>query len=122
MIATPAVARTDRHHQPDRRHAAHHGRLRVLLGGYGSGTYNLRGGALEIGGASLRGNFPGGVTPYAFNLGGGTVRVIGTALNTSVSATLASGTSSTIDTNGLGATWNGVLSGGGGLIKTGAGR
>ncbi|MCF8533674.1 MAG: autotransporter-associated beta strand repeat-containing protein [Reyranella sp.] len=103
------------------------GTLRIIggsefyLGGYGSGTYNLDGGALEIGGTSLRGNFPGGVTPYAFNLGGGTVRVIGTALTTSVRATLLSGTSSTIDTNGLGATWSGVLSGGGGLIKAGTG-
>ena len=103
------------------------GTLRIMsgsefyLGGYGSGTYNLNGGALEIGGTSLRGNFPGGVTPYAFNLGGGTVRVIGTALTTSVNAALASGTSSTIDTNGLGATWSGVLSGGGGLTKSGDG-
>ncbi|TAJ30372.1 MAG: hypothetical protein EPO67_14330, partial [Reyranella sp.] len=103
------------------------GTLRILggsefyLGGYGSGTYNLNGGALEIGGTSLRGNFPSGVTPYAFNLGGGTVRVIGTTLNTSVRATLVSGTSSTIDTNGIGATWSGVLSGDGALTKAGDG-
>ena len=36
-------------------------------------------------------------------------------------ATLVAGTTSTIDTNGIGATWSGVLSGGGGLAKAGDG-
>ena len=103
------------------------GTLRVVagsefyLGGYGSGTYNLNGGTLEIGGSSLRGNFGPSTGPYALNLGGGTIKVIGSALTTSVKATLATGTSSTIDTNGLGATLSGVLSGDGALVKSGAG-
>jgi autotransporter-associated beta strand protein len=46
--------------------------------------------------------------------------VIESALVTTVNATLASGVS-TIDTNGFGASWSGVLSGAGGLAKVGAG-
>nr|WP_314073054.1 autotransporter domain-containing protein [uncultured Roseococcus sp.] len=96
----------------------------LYLGGYGSGTYNLTGGALEIGGTSLEGRYGGGASAatgsYAFNLGGGTIRVIGSTLTTGVDATLVAGTSSTIDTAGFGATWSGVLSGGGHLIKAGA--
>lgn len=93
------------------------------LGGYGSGTYNLDGGTLEIGGASLKGLYGGGggTGSYDFNLGGGTIKVIGTALTTAVNAELVDGTNSTIDTNGFGATWSGVLSGTGNLIKAGAG-
>ncbi len=93
------------------------------LGGYGSGTYNLDGGTLEIGGASLKGLYGGGggTGSYDFNLGGGTIKVIGTALTTAVNAEFVDGTSSTIDTNGFGATWSGVLSGTGNLIKAGAG-
>jgi fibronectin-binding autotransporter adhesin len=97
------------------------GTSELYLGGYGNGTYNLSGGTLEIGGASLRGNYGPSTGPYAFNLGGGTIKVIGSALTTSVNATLVGGTSSTIDTNGLGATWSGVLSGAGELIKAGDG-
>ncbi|MFZ5781135.1 MAG: autotransporter-associated beta strand repeat-containing protein [Pseudomonadota bacterium] len=93
----------------------------LYLGGYGSGTYNLSGGTLEVGGTSLRGNYGPSTGPYAFNLGGGTVKVIGSALTASVNATLVNGTNSTINTNGLGATWSGVLSGAGGLIKDGGG-
>ncbi|MEP9379293.1 autotransporter-associated beta strand repeat-containing protein [Aquabacter sp. CN5-332] len=97
---------------------------RLYLGGYGSGTYNLNAGTLEIGGASLLGLYGGGgntTGSYAFNLGGGTIKVIGTALTTSVAATLVSGTTSTIDTNSLGAAWGGVLSGDGALAKIGGG-
>src|SRR5262249_58159188 len=54
-----------------------------------------------------------------FNLSGGTIKVIETALVTSVNATLSG--VSTIDTNGLGATLSGVLSGAGGIAKDGAG-
>ncbi len=56
-----------------------------------------------------------------FNLGGGTIKVITSALVTNVDATLTGGTTSTIDTNGLGATWNGILSGTGNLQKNGIG-
>ena len=57
---------------------------------------------------------------YAFNLGGGTIEVLDTALTTSAAATLVAGTTSAIDTNTLGATWSGVLSGTGALKKIGA--
>lgn len=93
----------------------------LYLGGYGAGTYNLNGGALQIGGASLQGVYNNVGGSYAFNLGGGTIQVAGSDLLTSVDATLVGGTTSTIDTNGLGATWNGVLSGAGNLVKAGAG-
>ncbi len=67
------------------------------------------------------GNFNStGGTP-TFNLGGGTIQVIGSPLATTVDATLVPDTTSTIDTNGIGATWSGVLSGEGGLAKAGVG-
>ncbi|MEW6257473.1 MAG: autotransporter-associated beta strand repeat-containing protein [Pseudomonadota bacterium] len=100
------------------------GASRLYLGGYGSGTYNFTGGTLEIGGNSLAGLYGGGgntTGAYTFNLGGGTIKVIGTALTTSVNATLTADTVSTIDTNALNATWGGTLTGGGALAKTGAG-
>ena len=91
----------------------------LFLSGAGNGTYNLDGGKLQIGGSSLlAGNGLGG-TP-TFNLGGGTIQVIGSALTTTVEAHLVAGTS-TIDTNGFGATWSGMLDGGGGLTKAGVG-
>ncbi|QJP15205.1 autotransporter domain-containing protein [Starkeya sp. ORNL1] len=92
----------------------------LYLAGWGHGTYNLDGGTLEIGGDSLKGVYNSVGGTYDFNLGGGTIKVIGSQLVTSVDAELTGGTS-TIDTNGLGATWNGTLSGAGNLTKTGAG-
>ncbi|WP_018184386.1 autotransporter domain-containing protein [Kaistia granuli] len=96
------------------------------LGGYGESLYDLKGGTLEIGGTSLvefyavnAPNFSAGNS--AFNLGGGTIKVIGSALSTDVDATLERDTVSTIDTNGLGATWSGALNGEGGLNKVGRG-
>src|SRR5262249_56818702 len=56
---------------------------------------------------------------FQCNLGGGTIKVIDLALVTSVNATLSG--VSTIDTNGLGATLSGALSGTGGIVKDGAG-
>ena len=92
----------------------------LFLSGAGNGTYNLDGGTLQIGGSSLlAGNGLGGKP--TFELGGGTIQVFGSALATSVAATLVGGTTSTIDTNGLGATWSGVLSGAGSLAKAGDG-
>lgn len=93
----------------------------MYLAGSGNGTYNLLGGTLQIGGTSLSHHYLNQAGTYAFNLGGGTVQVLGTALITDVDATLLAGTMSTIDTNGLGATWSGILSGAGGLAKSGAG-
>jgi outer membrane autotransporter protein len=93
----------------------------LYLSGYGTGVYNLNGGTLEIGGNSLQAGYGGGTPHYQFNLGGGTIQVIEAALTTNVNATLTAGSISTIDTNGLGATFSGVLSGGGALAKAGAG-
>ena len=86
----------------------------------GAGTLNLNtGGTLEVGGiAGLVPAKAGGAD--AFNWAGGRLRVTNAALVTVINATL-SGTGSAIDTNGLGATMSGVLSGGGSLTKTGAG-
>ncbi len=87
--------------------------------------FNLSGtGVLEIGDGRLQDNYGGGGGAYEFNLNGGTIRVIDSALVTSVNAILlgASATTGTqIDTNGIGATWNGILSGTGWIVKTGAG-
>lgn len=86
--------------------------------------FNLNGGTLEIGDGSLTTGYLGGTGAYQFNLGNGTVKVIGSSLVTSVNGNLTGGTAATgvkIDTNGIGATWNGVLSGTGWLVKTGAG-
>lgn len=86
--------------------------------------FNLNGGTLEIGDGRLQSNYGGGGGAYQFNLGNGTIRVIDSALVTSVDGILTGGTAGTgvkIDTNGIGATWNGVLSGTGWLVKTGAG-
>lgn len=92
----------------------------LFLSGYGNGVYNLSGGRLEIGGNRLRANY-GGSGTYAFNLGGGTIRVINEALTTSVVPTLVDGTTSTIDTNGLGAVFSNGLNGTGAFTKTGTG-
>src|SRR6516165_9757556 len=100
----------------------HNGSTLYLTGANSSSSvYNLTGGTLEIGGNSLKAGYGGTSNPYQFNLGGGTIKVIESALVTTVNATLASGVS-TIDTNGLGATWSGVLSGNGGLAKIRAGK
>ncbi len=100
---------------------------RVTVGGVielgatagGSGTVNLNtGGTLELGGAGLSPPAAGGAG--AFNWNGGTLRVINGGLAHNVDATLSTATS-TIDTNGFDATLGGRLTGGGTLIKTGAG-
>ncbi|BCP53077.1 hypothetical protein K32_16940 [Kaistia sp. 32K] len=91
------------------------------LAGRGTGTYDLDGGTLKIGGNSLMANRPNTTGAYTFNLGGGTIKVDGQKLVTSVNATLKEGTVSTIDTSGLGASWSGQLNGTGGLNKVGGG-
>ena len=87
--------------------------------------FNLSGsGVLEIGDGSLQAAYGGGTGAYEFNLNGGTIRVIDSSLVTSVNAILLGGSAATgtqLDTNGFGSTWNGVLSGTGWIVKTGAG-
>ncbi len=81
-----------------------------------SGTLNLNSGTLQVGGAS---GLQAGAGSYAFNFGGGTLKVAFINLTTSINATLVSGTTSTINTTGLNATWSGVLGGSGNLTKAG---
>ncbi len=81
------------------------------------GRYDLDGGTLEVGGASLE---PGGGA-YTFNLGGGTIAVLGTMLSTGVDATLAAGTTSALNLDGLGAVFTGTVSGSGDLDVQGVG-
>ncbi|MEI9999334.1 MAG: autotransporter-associated beta strand repeat-containing protein [Verrucomicrobiota bacterium] len=84
-----------------------------------SGTLNLTGtGILQVGGTN---GIAQGAGTATVNLGGGTVQVIDSNLTTSVNATLVAATQSTIDTNNLGATFSGILSGSGSLAKAGAG-
>lgn len=91
----------------------------VQLGGLltGNGTLNLNeGGTLAVGGID---GLQKGTGTAAFNLAGGTLEVVGSELTASVDATLTN--ASTLDTNGLGATLDGVLSGTGSLVKAGEG-
>jgi T5SS/PEP-CTERM-associated repeat protein/autotransporter-associated beta strand protein len=86
--------------------------------GPGTSTYHLQGGTLQVGGTD---GIQASTGAYTFDLAGGTVQVTGSNLTTQVNAALASGTTNTIDTNALSATWSGALSGSGSLAKVGAG-
>jgi len=86
----------------------------LSLGGAGTATYDLNGGALQVGGAN------GIVGAGPLNFGGGTLQVIGSALTTNVDIGLT-GANSAVDTNGLSATFGGVMSGTGGFTKSGLG-
>ncbi len=84
-----------------------------------AGTLNLSGtGILQVGGTN---GIAHGTGTALMNLGGGTIQVIGSALTTSVHANLVADTQSTIDTNNLGATLSGLVSGSGAFVKAGAG-
>jgi len=87
-----------------------------LSGTPGSGTINLDGGELQVGGIN---GIAQGAGAAMFNLDGGTIQVIGSDLTTFVSMTLSN--ASTIDTNGFNAVFFGTLSGTGSLNKTGLG-
>jgi hypothetical protein len=106
----------------------------LYISGFGSGTYNLLGGTLEIGGSSLNARYNNTTADYTFNFGGAVsapalITVFGNDLNTSVNVSLVSGIS-VINTNGLSATLSGNMTGTGGrqvdyggnsFIKVGAG-
>jgi fibronectin-binding autotransporter adhesin len=93
----------------------------LFLSAYGNGRYDLLGGTLQVGGTDgLAARYAGSGTSK-LNLGGGTIQVTGSALTTSVNATLVTGSTSTIDTNGFDATWSGNILGSGALTKTGSG-
>ena len=86
----------------------------LAIGTAGTATYNLNGGTLQVGGVNgITGTGP-------LNLGGGTLQAFGSALTTNIAVGLT-GTASVIDTNGLGATVGGVISGNGGFTKSGLG-
>ncbi|PXA04065.1 hypothetical protein DDZ13_08475 [Coraliomargarita sinensis] len=106
------------------------GSSNLYLGGYGSSTYNLEGGTLEIGGNSLKGFYGSAGTnggSYDFNLQGGTIKVIDSNLSTDVAIDLvdidptSAVTTSVVDTNGFDATFSGAINGDGGLVKAGTG-
>jgi T5SS/PEP-CTERM-associated repeat protein/autotransporter-associated beta strand protein len=81
----------------------------------GTGTYNLNGGVLAIGGLVA------GDGAAFFNFGGGTLYAR-TGFSSSLSMTLTGeGGDATVDTNGCAVTLSGLLSGSGGLTKIGAG-
>jgi autotransporter-associated beta strand protein len=86
----------------------------LSIGAAGVAEYNLSGGVLQVGGTN------GIVGTGVLNLGGGTLQVVNSALTTNIPIALT-GNNSTIDTNGLGATLGGVISGTGGFIKSGLG-
>ncbi|HVY20204.1 MAG TPA: autotransporter domain-containing protein [Bauldia sp.] len=88
------------------------GATMYLSGKRSTSEYDLLGGTFEIGGNALQPNYTSSGTPagtYKFNLGGGTIKVIGTDLTTTVDATLVNGSTSIIDTTNANATWNGKL-------------
>jgi len=93
--------------------------LTLAVGANSTGTLNLNsGGTLQIGGTN---GIQAGSGTAIFNLSGGTLQVTGADLTTALNATFAVNTTSTLNTNGLNATWSGILSGSGNLTKTGTG-
>ena len=95
------------------------GNLVLASGNGAAGTVNLNtNGVLQLGGSN---GLQSGTGTATFNWTGGTLQVVGSDFTTAVGAALGGGTSSILDTNGFNATWSGVLSGAGGLMKQGGG-
>ena len=91
----------------------------------GTPVYRLEGGTLIAGGSGSNAIYVDGNTEgYIFELAGGTVQAKGVGLVSYADATLRNGTVSTLSTP-TSATqemyWEGIISGSGGLLKTGAG-
>ena len=89
------------------------------------GTYNLNGGVLRTESVE-HGTLPGesGLGPVAFNVNGGTIQAINSALGISVPITLVAsggGSGATFDTAGYTITVGGRISGPGSLTKVGSG-
>ncbi|MDR0532974.1 MAG: hypothetical protein LBH01_03375 [Verrucomicrobiales bacterium] len=82
-----------------------------------TGIYNLNAGTLRIGGGNLR----QGNGTANFNLGGGTLQVIGSDLNTLVAPNFVASTTSTIDTGSYNAVLRNGFTGNGSFAKTGSG-
>ncbi len=94
------------------------GSVMLAFGPSSQGYINLNpGGTLNVGGVAGIAKGEGAGT---LNLSGGLLKVTGSDLTTSVPMTLTN--LSLVDTSGVTATFNGALSGTGGLAKTGAGR
>lgn len=82
---------------------------------YGKGTYNLNGGVLALQGLAK------GAGTATFNFGGGTLRA-DTGFTSTLPITLTGiGGNATVNTNGHAVSLSGILSGSGGLQKTGSG-
>lgn len=84
----------------------------------GTSIYHLQGGTLQVGGTD---GIQASTGTYNFDLSGGTVKVAGSNLTTQVNGTLATGTTTTLDSNGFSGAWSGNLSGSGSLAKIGSG-
>jgi len=91
----------------------------LVLGQQGSGTYNLDGGTLEVGGAN---RIKTGTGTGQFNMGGGTLKMIAdTSFASDINPNLKSGTTSTVNTNGYSLTLSGGFTGLGNIVKSGDG-
>ncbi|HSI08342.1 MAG TPA: autotransporter-associated beta strand repeat-containing protein [Rariglobus sp.] len=91
----------------------------------GTPVYRLEGGTLIAGGSEYDAIYVNDNTEgYTFELAGGTVQAKGVDLVSYANATLRNGTVSTLSTPTSSTQemyWEGIISGGGGLMKTGAG-
>ncbi|MBS0657334.1 MAG: choice-of-anchor D domain-containing protein [Verrucomicrobia bacterium] len=94
------------------------GGVQLGTGSGSNGTLRVNpGGTLQVQGT---GGMIGGVGPALFEMAGGTLRPLGSALTVALPVTLAPA-GGTFDTAGLGLTLNNAVSGSGALTKVGAG-